>query len=123
MEEVLRWMIGFIVALVIGHYVAKNFLVYAHRRFDFEKPEYVAIPGVLVATVEGVFFTLAVAFELSGVTVAMIGWVTAKMAAHWNLQKGMQNIEARRITSLLASLLRLTFAMVGGLICGGKIWI
>ena len=78
------------------------------------------IPGIL----ERAFFTIVVAFDVSGAAIAMIGWATLKMATGWNRQfprdgHAKYPIEERTkmaLTSLYAGLFSLSFALVSGLI-------
>jgi hypothetical protein len=95
------------------------------RSIDFKEPTYPGIPVLVTGTVERLFFLVAVAFNLSGVVVAMVGWIGVKMAAHWGArpeapeQQKSGSIYAIRITAILGGLLSLLFAMVGGLVCSG----
>jgi hypothetical protein len=71
------------------------------------------------------FFTIGVAFDLSGVMVGMVAWMGAKMAAHWGREPKehqVKNIETVRFLVLGGTMISLLFAMIGGLICAGKLW-
>lgn len=82
------------------------------------------VPSWLIGLTERTFFVFLVAFELSAVAVAMIGWLTVKMLYNWNiLSDGKKNITVRSLafSALLANLISMLFALIGGLICRGSI--
>lgn len=122
--NIIQWITGLFFVLVIGNLFTKLFLKIIREKIGYKKPDYIAVPPLVLGVIEGVFFTVAVAYELSGVVVAMIGWIGVKMAAHWGTksEQDVTNIEAVRFTALLGSMVSLLFAMIGGLICSGKIW-
>ena len=130
MLEIVRWIVGFVVALAIGHIVVAFFLARLRARIVSKKPAAERVPAALTGLHERVFFTLLVALDVSGVAPAMMIWLTVKMAANWNrpAPSGPQDAseEERRIagamSALLAGLVSMTFAMMGGLICRGVIW-
>jgi len=124
MAGLFRWLVGFAVSLVLGAFATRKFLKIIRGEIEYKEPEYKVVPTWILGLVEGTFFTFAVAFDLSGVVVGMIGWIAAKMAAHWNTktEQTTPNIEAVRFSSLLGSMVSLLFAMIGGLICSGKLW-
>ena len=62
---------------------------------------------------------MAVAFNLPGVGVSMIAWIAAKMAAGWNMEKGAQ--KSGRWAALMGGLMSMMSAMIGGLICAGRL--
>jgi hypothetical protein len=127
MTPLISWIIGLSVALILGDLVPRVVLWAMRRRINFRRPTYPGIPVLVTGTIERLFFLVAVAFNLSGVIVAMIGWIGVKMAAHWgarqeaNEQQAVDSIYAVRISAILAGILSLFFAMVGGLICAGAI--
>tara|TARA_R110002111_G_scaffold189680_4_gene254960 strand:- start:289 stop:717 length:429 start_codon:yes stop_codon:yes gene_type:complete len=129
MEITLRWLIGFLVALS-GNAVIGRFVDWMRNRitggqWTDDKPPSPISPR-LVGIIECLFFTLAVAFDMNGVIVAMVGWITVKMAANWgsrNVPEGMSgDREDFRLSALLGGLVSMGFALVGGLICRGSIW-
>lgn len=124
-EIVNQWVTGLFVSLVIGSIVTRLFLHIVRKRIGYVKPNYALVPYWVLGLVEGVFFTVAVAFNLPGVVIAMIAWMVAKMAAHWGSAESevQPNIAAVRFSALLGSMISLFFAMIGGLICSGRIWI
>ncbi len=75
---------------------------------------------------ERFFFTLAVAFNIPGVGVAMLAWIAAKMAANWNNRKPSVNIteddlKSDRLSALQGGITSMFFALLGGLVCAGRI--
>jgi len=93
----------------------------------FEKPGL----KVEIGYIERLFFTICVAFDLSGVVIAIIGWVTLKMFYIWapafetlKEQKAGQEKEKTirlfsefAMSSVLASIVSITFALIAGLFC------
>jgi hypothetical protein len=82
--------------------------------------ENLEIPDWLVGTVERVFFTILVAFNISGTATAMIGWVTIKMLTDWHrILKPDAGVGLRSLafSALLGNMISLFFALIGGLIC------
>jgi hypothetical protein len=76
------------------------------------------IPGWLTGLIERLFFTLLIAFEISGTGIAMVAWITVKMLQKWHGEH--KNYSFLRLLSGMVSML---FALVGGLICSGRICI
>lgn len=81
--------------------------------------------GVAIGLMERLFFIVGVAFWLPGIGVAMIAWITAKMAAGWNKtesnSEGFKAEKRRRFASLAGGIVSMLAATIGGLICGGHI--
>lgn len=52
----------------------------------------------------------------------MMGWLALKLATNWNSKKMEDDPKARpfAFTALLAGLVSMLFATLGGLVCGGK---
>jgi len=86
-----------------------------------EIPEF--IPGSVTGILERTFFTLLVAFNVSGTGTAMIAWLALKMASGWNsgersepgTKKWIDAVNTSFV-ALLAGLASMLFAVVGGLI-------
>ena len=85
------------------------------------------VPSWFTGTIERVFFTALVAFDVSGYPTAMIAWLVAKMAVTWTGRGTTRNDseeEAKRandyrissMITLLNGLVSMTFALIGGLI-------
>ena len=82
--------------------------------------------GCFMGLLERFFFTLAVAFNIPGVGVAMLAWIAAKMAANWNNRKPSVNIteddlKSDRLSALQGGITSMLFALPGGLVCAGRI--
>lgn len=88
-----------------------------------EQTERIPIQPILIGILERIFFTVLVAFAVSGVATAMIVWVGAKMASGWNRIVGGGETWRRMLAfnGLMSSLISLLFAVVGGLIANGNI--
>ena len=104
-----------------------------HRRFDNLKienrwnierdfTETVKLFPILTGIVERLFFTVLVAFQVSGVGGGLIAWAALKLAAGWGAtREGRTPHRALAFTGLIPSLISLLFAVLGGLICNGTI--
>jgi hypothetical protein len=107
---------GFTISLVVAAFAVSWVLEWLRRDLEVESaPRDEHVPAWIVGTVERGFFTVVVAAGLSGVAVAMILWIAAKMAVGWGGgSQGIQDREALRYTALLGDLISMTFALVGG---------
>lgn len=112
----LRWLIGLGGAVVVGHFLAGFAMALDGYWKRFRDALHIGI-------VERAFFTVAVAFEVSAVGPAMIGWVAAKMAAGWNRndEDGEESTKDRRFQALRGNLISMGMAVVGGLIANGTV--
>lgn len=121
----LRWCAGLSVALVLGGIVTQIYARRARKLVGDQDPHFkISIP-ISLGIAENLFFTLGVAFELSGVMVAMVTWMAAKMAAHWgreSVERRITHIGTIRFTVLMGTMVSLLFSMIGGLICAGRLW-
>jgi hypothetical protein len=131
------WILGPVVALVLGHLWATSFLKVMRNRiyyravknkeeiepvFTFSLP----VPATVLGVIERIFFGALVAFDISATGAAMVTWILVKMATDWNrilAQKGESGPRALAFTSLSASMISLFFALIGGLICRTAIMI
>lgn len=124
--EILRWPVGLFVSLAIGAIVTQFYARRVRKLIGEEDPDYRLYIPLTIGVVENLFFTIGVAFNLSGVVIGMVAWMGAKMAAHWGketLEQQVTNIVAVRYLVLVGTMVSLLFAMIGGLICAGKLWI
>ena len=144
METLLRWVIGFVFSLVIGHLLTKKFVndLRLYLKFDMSginvaEPK---IPAWLMGTLERLLFTILIAFDVSTVSAGIMGWLAIKMATDWNRVKifygdpGSGSIPASlkfkeeaklrtlAVSGLLGTLVSMIFALIGGLICKKAIW-
>jgi hypothetical protein len=131
METVLQLILGLLFALGLGHFAVEKFLTWLRKRMGLpSKPQQSAgtapAPPWLTGMVERFFFTLVVAFDVSGAATAMVGWMGAKLAANWNRPDLQGQTDEEKVTqarfafsALLAGALSMTFALIGGLIAKG----
>lgn len=133
METFLSWFIGLlVVSSGIGHFVTEWFNNWVDERIGpSDKPGALGrkfLSPALTGCLERLFFTLAVAFGMPGAIVAMIGWLAVKMANGWQRRGPEENDEDFEKTlafgfgALLAGLVSMMFALVGGVICRGHWW-
>ncbi len=120
-----RWLIGLGVALVVGGIVTWIFLAAIRRYLGTYKPapDVKGVPAWLTGVIERLFFALVIAFNITGAAIAMIGWLTLKMVTNWN-RPGPEQDRVRIVNAfaaLLAGIVSMLFAMVGGLIIRGDI--
>lgn len=125
--EIKRWIAGLLFAVVIGGIVVPGFL-YSVRGLlglgDKPKQKTKRVPPWLTGIVERFVFTVLVGLEIAGAATAMMGWLAIKLATNWN-RKDMENATAARpfsFTALLAGLISMMFAALGGMIASGKLW-
>ena len=124
--DALRWMAGFFVSLVFGGIVTQFYARRVRKLIGDEDPNYRILIPLSIGVVESLFFTIGVAFNLSGVMIGMVAWMGAKMAAHWGKESQehqVSNIVTVRFLVLVGTMLSLLFAMIGGLICAGRLWL
>src|SRR2546428_461340 len=125
--EVKRWIAGLLFALVGGSIVVPLFLYSVRGMLGLgEKPKenIKRVPPWLTGAVERLAFAVFVGLELRGTATAMMGWLAIKLAANWN-RKDMERVDAARpfsFTALLAGLISMVFAALGGMIACGKLW-
>jgi hypothetical protein len=120
-----RWTIGLLFSLVIGHFVIEvslNFL-----RSLLSVPRRKGIPAWLIGALEKLFFTIMIGVrdvELSSdIPMAMITWLGLKLAANWNREEHELKDDRRAgaVSAMLAGLVSMLFAFIGGLLCRGSI--
>jgi len=129
------WILGAVVALVLGNLWTVTFLKlirnYIYRDTVKRKDtivdiyiDRIAVPGWVVGSIERIFFAALVAFDISATAAAMVTWILVKMATDWHRILGKTEEDAHKsgaralaFSSLLASMISLFFALIGGLIC------
>lgn len=118
------WIIGLAIPLVAGYVVmpaVKSFLR-ALIKPPKEIPEF--IPGSVTGTLERLFFTLLVAFDVPGSGTAIIAWLALKLASGWNSGERKSKTGTKEwvdavnaaFVALLAGLASMLLAVIGGLI-------
>jgi hypothetical protein len=118
------WVLGLGFSLIAGHFAVEFFLAQLRKYMGLgDKPpllkSYKGAPPWLTGGLERTFFTFLVAFNVSGTPAAMIGWLALKLATNWNHPDYIDRPEARAFafSGLLAGLLSMLFAVLGGQIC------
>jgi len=119
-----RWAIGLAVALAGGGLITQYYARRIKMLVGKHDSEYRLSIPISIGLIESLFFTLGVAFNISGVMIAMVGWMGAKMAAHWGEERHRENLASVgtiRFLMLTGTLASMLFSIIGGLICAGKI--
>ena len=126
--EAKLWIVGLLFAVVVGGIGTGIFLYTVRGVLGLgAKPEdkrIERVPPWLTGAVERLVFAVLVGLEIAGTAPAMMGWLAIKLAANWN-RKDMETVMAARpflFTALLAGLVSMMFAALGGMICCGKLW-
>lgn len=128
---VIRWLLGIGLSLLGGHFVVglvvdglRAQIKVAPEAFDDLPPSTwepdPRIPSWATGLIERLFFTLAVAFDVSGAATAMMVWIAIMMAANWN-RLGKPDAPGA-LSAALGGLVSMLFALTGGLICRGVVW-
>ena len=94
--------------LRLGGVVTASFLRWLRSRMHSPKDSGTGVPGWLTGLTERLFFTIVVAFDISGTATAMMGWLGAKMATNWN--RTPQPDPAGAISALVTGLISMLFA-------------
>lgn len=125
LQTQLIWLaVSIFVALPLGGVISSLFFRRLLRRLNLmdSLSKGRTVPAWLVGGVERTFFTLAVAYDLSGAAVGMVAWITVKMVSNWNRPDRKAPSDDPEIAvqlsmaALLASLVSMIFATAGGLL-------
>jgi hypothetical protein len=119
-----QWMIGLFVSVVIGQIVIWPSLEFLRYWRGIQKPKGVNVPSSLTGILERLVFTFVIGIGQlpSDILTAMFAWLALKMAANWNRDQqpsDSNNRAAGAISALLAGLVSMLFAFIGGLLCRG----
>ncbi len=127
MSPLYRWAIGMTLSVIVGALTTWAFLTALRRYLRLEKDsegngDSRPVPPWLTGVLERAFFSVIVALNTSGAAIAMIGWLTLKMVTNWNRPGGSRDVQQIRgaFSALLAGLVPMLFAAVGGVICRGS---
>ena len=118
-----QWLWGLFVSMLVGGFVTEFTLKGLRKMRDVEKGEESNVWSPwITGFIERGFFTVAVALQFPGFVAAMVGWIALKMVTHW--QRMVDKSDDRTqidlaFTALLAGLVSMFFAILGGLICRG----
>jgi len=119
------WVFGIGFTLGGGHYITDYLLHMIREKYvDYEDPDLgkTAIPEWLIGIIERLFFTILVAFNVSGTAIAMLGWITLKMTTNLHYlkadEKGKEVPLGKRMmmfSGLLGGMISMFCALIGGL--------
>ena len=121
------WLLGLgIVSLGLGFLAAWGTLKYLRKILQLDKiedPRALGIPSWLTGLTERLFCTIFVGLGYDVALPVMI-YIVVKIVVFWQTKyRNLPNVGERAGTSLVGTTLSLLFAMVGGMICKGKICI
>jgi hypothetical protein len=122
--DTLRWTVGLSVSLIFGGIVTQFYARKVRDLVSTDDPQYRLLIPTCLGIVENLFFSIGVAFEVSGAMTAMVIWMGAKMAAHWGRDAEVGHVHkvaTVRFFVLSGTMVSLLFAMIGGLICAGRL--
>lgn len=127
---VARWVSGLAFSLVLGQFATWAFLATIRRASGLgSKPGSENLPKRLApwltGTVERLVFTIFVAAYPSAALGPMVGWLALKLATNWNHPHWKEDPQIRTwaMSALLAGLVSMLFAFVGGQIAAGRIYV
>ena len=129
------WAAGLVVSLLIGGWATRKSLNCIRKRIkqkaeeidEISNDRYKELFGLeyfspwITGTIERLFFTILVAFNVYGTATAMIVWIGLKIGADWLIVLQYEKKAWQRqiaFSALLGSMISLFFALIGGLIFG-----
>ena len=125
-----RWLIGLTLSLLGGYAAIELFFWYLRRGPMPDPPKdpgNVYVPAALTGLIERTFFTILIgasgSITATWIVPLMFTWGAAKIAANWgrkDVQPVYPNVRAYTIRALLANLISMLFALIGGWIIVGK---
>ncbi|WP_157719519.1 hypothetical protein [Pseudomonas oryzae] len=83
---------------------------------------FLSAPPWLTGMTERLFFTVLVAFAVSDVATTMVAWLALKLATNWHRFQDDSTARYFGFSALLAGLVSMLFAFLGGLIVRGDLW-
>jgi len=121
--ELVFFILGLIIYFFMAH-VITGFLLCQIRKssgIPCNDTNYTIIKAWIVGLTERTFFMLCTVFELTGLIIGIIAWITIKSVVnHQQLFKGDKipstKVRKAAFSSLLGSLISMLFAVGGGLI-------
>lgn len=126
-----RLLYGLAVAVILGGIFTEICLYWMRKylgTFETYKQDLGNVKGLpawFTGIIERIFFTIVIGFDISSSAIAMIGWLTLKMVTNWNrpqqstdqLKNQIRIVNA--FASLLAGIISMFSALIGGLIIKG----
>jgi hypothetical protein len=114
-----RWAVGLSVSLLVGQLVTWAFLTWLRKRGGLAEPKQ-TLPRWVIGTVERLVFTIFVALLPTAAITPMFAWLALKLASNWN-HASMEDPDSRTfaMTAVLAGLVSMFFAFIGGVIARG----
>lgn len=125
------WLIGLTFSVVAGGVVTWMFVETLRKWMRLpRKPKTKGktaprgVPPFVTGAIERLFFSVLVAFSVEGFAAAMVAWLALKLATNWNRDFWKKTSSARLygFSALLAGLVSMLFAFLGGLIAKGGLW-
>lgn len=121
------WVYGLLVSVIAGGVAAHIFLDLLRRWLGLERKKPGSVSPWLTGAVERLFFTVLIGVVglQPGFPAAMVGWLALKLATNWNHPQDYKRNPKRRaytFSALLAGLISMLFAALGGLVCHGDLW-
>lgn len=130
LEPIVQFVIGFgVFSILIGHYITRYFsnridyYIRSETEKDIREEHKIGYRNIksLVGFIERSFFSISVAYNVSGVVIGIILWITVKMFTRADGIKEVIDTPVK-ISNLSESLVSMIFALLGGLIWRGSIW-
>ena len=116
-----KLLVGLLVSAVGGSIVVWALVSYLrhHTGEKWEEPR-VRVPAWLTGVIERGVFTLLIAYQVDDIGTLMAGWLALKLASNWNRpERTGEEAAAYAFSALLAGLVSLAFAALGGRIALG----
>jgi hypothetical protein len=124
---VLRWLVGIlVVSLGVGYLAAWGSLKVLRTSLQLDKgvaSPRLGVPSWLIGLTERLFVTVLVGIGYD-VAIPIILYIVVKMAIFWKTKyKGLPNVGERAGASLIGTAVSLLLALIGGMVCKGRICI
>ncbi len=130
---VLRWVAGLVVSLVLGEWLTRKSVDYITEEMkergkeidiisDYQYKAFWGLPyfsSRITGTIERLVLTILVAFDAFGLAIAMVVWISVKVTTDRLAFKDGKEAWQKQLpfSALLGSMISLSFAFIGGLIC------
>jgi len=128
-----RWVTGLFFSLFVGYLFIEpilDLLLFTSKTDKRPNNSGARVHPALTGFIERFFFTIVVGLvglKFHGILSGMMAWLGLKLAANWNRPEPANNSNSedksmkntRSLVALLAGLISMLFALIGGLICAG----